>query len=108
MCIFEADELTENDNKIFNPKGMLFINISNLKEESTLFDEIKKLINIVFDTTPQTYKVSKDQFKFVLTSDDGNNPKLNCIVHGSCKNINNESLLQILSRDNFINEIYTK
>ena len=108
MCIFEADELTENDNKIFNPKGMLLLNISDIKEETTLFDEIKQLINIVYDSTPQIYKVSTDQFKFTLTSDGGNNPKLNCIVHGNYKNTTEESLLLILTRDNFVNEIYTK
>lgn len=113
ICIFEADEIEENDKTTFNPKGMLFINISNINENS-IFDKIKKeLINIVY----RNNGVGKNEFKFTLTSDNGNNPKINCIVHECYKQIGeksdelngtNESLFSILSRDNFVNEIYTK
>ena len=114
ICIFEADEIEieENDNKTFDPKGMLFINISNINENS-IFDKINELINIVYCNKG----VGKNEFKFTLTSDNGKNYKINCFVHECYKRIEkksdelngvSESLFSILSRDNFVNEYYTK
>lgn len=112
MCIFEADEINVNDDITFDPKGMLFINISNINENS-IFDKIKEILNIVYCKS-----VSKNEFKFTLTSDNGNDYKINCFVHECYKktnrkksdklNIASESLYSILSRDNFVNEYYTK
>jgi hypothetical protein len=111
MCIFEADKI--NETEVFDPKGMLFINISNINENS-ISDKIKNLINIVYRNKGE--KVNKNEFIFTLTSND-NNPIINCVVHECYKQIeekteesNNasESLSTILSRDNFVNEYYTK
>ena len=115
MCIFEADKINETDEtEVFDPKGMLFINISNINENS-IFDKIKNLINIVYLNKGED--ISKNEFKFTLTSNNSNNPIINCVVHECYKQIEekseksnntNESLSTILSRDNFVNEIYTK
>ena len=114
MCIFESDEINVNDDITFDPKGMLFINISNIND-NTVIENIKDLIKI--DYRNKGDRVSKNEFKFTLASDNGKNPKINCIVHECYKQIEkksdelngaSESLFSILSRDNFVNEYYTK
>jgi hypothetical protein len=95
MCIFGED---------FN--NVLFINLSgannNINENPSL-EKIKSLINLV---TKNSKKIKKDiPYSFSFTyNGDATEPKINCWLHSEA--IQEESL--ILSRDNFINEYYTK
>lgn len=107
MCIFHVEKNT--------PMGMLFINISNLKDYTNIFDTFKDLIYI--DTTDTS---SKKDFKYTVMLDSDGNPKIKCNLHMShlsydtnvnIKNMRKEKRKRkskILSRDNFVNEIYTK
>ena len=118
MCIFHV----END----TPKGILFINISNIRnaEINTIFEDL-----IYIDTTDTS---SKKGFKYTVILDDKGEPKIKCNLHKSYlsddinsaiqkirydkrqekKNQKEQSITKneskILSRDNFVNEIYSK
>lgn len=107
MCIFHVEENT--------PMGMLFINISNLKDYTNIFETFEKLIYIDPNDTS-----SKKDFKYTVILDNDGNPKIKCNLHMShlsydtnvnIKNMRKEKRKRkstILSRDNFVNEIYTK
>lgn len=129
MCIFNV----END----TPKGILFINISNVGNEeitpdskNAKIDKIKTAFEklIYIDTTDTS---SKKDFKYTVIL-DGDIPKIKCNLHKSYlsddinsniqkirhdrrikKKEQKEQLItknesKILSRDNFVNEYYTK
>lgn len=111
LCIFNEEKGI--------PVGILFINISNItnedinpKSESTILKTFKNLIVIDSDNISP----NKD-FSYTLTLNDKGNPILKCSLYKNYltdniindiieKNQKNES--KILSRDNFVNEIYTK
>jgi len=127
MCIFHV----END----TPKGILFINISNVGNVEITSDsknpKIEKISEtfkelIYIDTTDTS---SKKDFKYTVIL-DGDKPKIKCNLHKShlsddinsnIKDIRDKRRIEkkkeqlitkneskILSRDNFINEYYTK
>jgi hypothetical protein len=69
MCIFHVEENT--------PMGMLFINISNLKDYTNIFETFEKLIYI--DTTDTS---SKKDFKYTVMLNN-KKPKIKCNLHMS-------------------------
>ena len=95
MCIFGED---------FN--NVLFINLSgansNINENPSL-EKIKSLINLVNKNSKKIKKDIPYSFSFTYNG-DATEPKINCWLHSEV--IQEESL--ILSRDNFVNEYYTK
>lgn len=105
FCIF-----CEDNNKV--PIGMLFINVSDIKDEDlTITETFKKLISIDMGKK-LTANSSKNKFKYSLICENGE-PKIKCILpeHYFNKNIQDikkNEYFEILSRDNFVNEIYTK
>lgn len=109
ICIFG-----KTINKEKSPKDVLFINLTNVKDNdiiidnnTSLFQEIFNLIdidNIEEYTIGRNGKRKKDiSHSFTFTYNGGKEPKINCRLQSE---IVDESL--ILSRDNFVNEIYTK
>lgn len=129
MCIFHV----END----TPKGILFINISNIGNVEITPDSKNPKIEKIFETFEELIYIditdtsSKKDFKYTVIL-DGDKPKLKCNLHYShlsddinsnIKEIRNNRRIEkkkqkeqlitkneskILSRDNFVNEIYTK
>ena len=129
MCIFHV----END----TPKGILFINISNIGNEEITSDSKKAKIEKIFKTIEDLIYIditdtsSKKDFKYTVIL-DGDKPKIKCNLHKSYlsddinsniqkirhdrrieKKKQKEQLItknesKILSRDNFVNEYYTK
>lgn len=129
MCIFHV----END----TPKGILFINISNIGNEEITSDSKKAKIEKIFKTFEDLIYIditdtsSKKDFKYTVIL-DGDKPKIKCNLHKSYlsddinsniqkirhdrrieKKKQKEQLItknesKILSRDNFVNEYYTK
>lgn len=116
LCIFQDDEKTPP-----KPTNMLFINCNNANEETqnneTQLENIIEIIipekrqkNYKWDglTPPQT-----DGFKLKLTYEN-NSPKIKCVFQKSIYKRFFPDLMKeceestILSRDNFVNEIYTK
>jgi hypothetical protein len=129
MCIFHV----END----TPKGILFINISNVGNVEITSDsknpKIKKISetfeDLIYIDTNDTS--SKKDFKYTVIL-DGDKPKIKCNLHKShlsddinskIKDIRHKRRIEkkkqkeqlitkneskILTRDNFVNEIYTK
>ena len=110
ICIFGK---TVNSKE--SPKDVLFINLSNINDNdidinnnTSLFQEIFNLIdidNIDKYTKGRNEKTKKDishSFSFTYNRTDDED-KINCILKSEYVE---ESL--ILSRDNFINEYYTK
>lgn len=100
MCFF----YTEGEKPNETPINALFINISNLVQDdlkvgSKVFNNLKELIDI------SNEQIKDNDFTFTYNGDD-KNPKLICKVNK--KYHIHESKTTILSRDNFINEIYTK
>lgn len=101
MCIF-------CENSDGSPKGMLSINVSGVKSKddikpeknSHIFEQFKTLIEI----SDETSKTNDLIFTF---NGDKDNPKIICKLHKKFLNIA-ESNSIILSRDNFINEYFTK
>ena len=91
---------------------MLFINVSDIKDEDlTITETFKKLISIDMGKK-LTANSSKNKFKYSLICENGE-PKIKCILpeHYFNKNIQDikkNEYFEILSRDNFVNEIYTK
>lgn len=130
MCIFHV----END----TPKGILFINISNVGNVEITSDsknpKIKKISetfeDLIYIDTNDTS--SKKDFKYTVILDNDGNPKIKCNLHKShlsddinskIKDIRHKRRIEkkkqkeqlitkneskILTRDNFVNEIYTK
>ena len=85
------------------PISALFINISNLnkndlKVESEIFNNLKELIDISKE------QINDNDFTFTYNGDE-RKPKLICKLN---KKYLTESNSTILSRDNFVNEYYTK
>ena len=130
MCIFHVESDT--------PKGILFINISNIGNAEIAPDsknaKIEKILKtfedlIYIDITDTS---SKKDFKYTVILDGNNKPKIKCNLHKSYLSDDINSNIQkirhdrriekknqkeqedakneskILSRDNFVNEIYTK
>ena len=130
MCIFHV----END----TPKGILFINISNVGNEEITPDSKSAKINKISETFKKLIYIdttdtsSKKGFKYTVILDDKGEPKIKCNLHKSYlsddinsaiqkirydkrqekKNQKEQSITKneskILSRDNFVNEYYTK
>lgn len=106
MCIFDVVDIKPKDKE---PKGMLFINISNIgdtKENDIdklyLFKVLRNMISIVESDN----NVPRDGYDFKYNiKKEGEKIKIECILN---ERFLNESNSIILSRDNFINEIYTK
>ena len=117
MCIF-------NEDNNGNPLGILFINISNIEDND--LDLLTTFTNLIYIDATDTS--SKKDFKYTVIVDE-NKPRIKCNLHKSYlsddinsniqkirrdkriekktqKTVNNES--KILSRDNFVNEIYIK
>ena len=95
MCIFGED---------FN--NVIFINLTNAKDninENPTLEKIKSYINLVDKKSRKLKKDIPYSFSFTYNG-DATEPKINCWLHSEAIQ---EELL-ILSRDNFINEIYTK
>lgn len=125
MCIFHV----END----TPKGILFINISNVGNVEITSDSKNPKIEKISETFKELIYIdtndtsSKKDFKYTVIL-DGDKPKIKCNLHKShlsddinsnIKKIRHDRRKQkeqsitkneskILSRENFINEIYTK
>lgn len=129
MCIFHV----END----TPKGILFINISNIGNAEITPDSKNPKIEKIFETFKELIYIditdtsSKKDFNYTVIL-DGDKPKLKCNLHYShlsddinsnIKEIRNNRRIEkkkqkeqlitkneskILSRDNFVNEYYTK
>jgi hypothetical protein len=129
MCIFNV----END----TPKGILFINISNIGNAEITSDSKKAEVNKLFNAFKELIHIdtadtsSKKDFKYTVTM-DGDKPQIKCNLHKSYLSDDINSNIQkirhdrriekkmqkeqedakneskILSRDNFVNEIYTK
>jgi hypothetical protein len=130
MCIFHVEDDT--------PKGILFINISNVGNEEITPDSKKAKINKISETFEKLIYIdttdtsSKKGFKYTVILDNNGEPKIKCNLHKSYlsddinsaikkirydkrqekKNQKEQSITKneskILSRDNFVNEIYTK
>ena len=106
MCIFVVEDINP-DRK--TPKGMVFINISNIggtKDENIhnldIFEPLKDIITISYSNNVR----DGYDFKYNAKCDDNGKIEIECILDQKY-NIQ-ESKSQILSRDNFVNEIYTK
>ena len=129
MCIFHV----END----TPKGILFINISNIGNAEITTDSKSAKIEKILKTFKELIYIditdtsSKKDFKYTVIL-DGDKPKIKCNLHKSYlsddinsniqkirhdrrieKKKQKEQLItknesKILSRDNFVNEYYTK
>lgn len=129
MCIFHV----END----TPKGILFINISNIGNAEITPDSKSAKIEKILKTFEELIYIditdtsSKKDFKYTVIL-DGDKPKIKCNLHKSYlsddiisniqkirhdrrieKKKQKEELItknesKILSRDNFVNEYYTK
>lgn len=99
MCFF----YTEGEKPNETPISALFINLSNLSKDDL------KVGSKIFDTLKELIDISKEQIKdndFTFTyNGDERKPKLICKLN---KKYLIESKSTILSRDNFVNEIYTK
>ena len=100
MCIF-------CENSDGDPKGMLCVNVSGVKSEdikpennTPLFQTFKNLIYI-------SDEPSKNNDMIFTFNGDKENPQIICKLHKKIRNLT-ESKSSILSRDNFVNEIYTK
>lgn len=105
MCIFYVDNET--------PKGILFINISNIdiSKDIPTYDEIKenKKISQVFTTFKNLINiVDGKSYNKSFQYEIGENYEINCKLNASFYKDNNIKESTILSRDNFVNEIYTK
>ena len=106
MCIFDVVDIKPKDKE---PKGMLFINISNIgdtKENDIdklyLFKVLRNMISIVESDN----NVPRDGYDFKYNiKKEGEKIKIECILN---ERFLNESNSIILSRDNFVNEYYTK
>ena len=129
MCIFHVEDDT--------PKGILFINISNIGNEEITPDSKSAKIEKIFKTFEDLIYIditdtsSKKDFKYTVIL-DGDKPKIKCNLHKSYlsddinsniqkirhdrrieKRKKKEQLItknesKILSRDNFVSEYYTK
>lgn len=129
ICIFHV----END----TPKGILFINISNIGNAEITTDSKSAKIEKILKTFKELIYIditdtsSKKDFKYTVIL-DGDKPKIKCNLHKSYlsddinsniqkirhdrrieKKKQKEQLItknesKILSRDNFVNEYYTK
>lgn len=130
MCIFHVEDDT--------PKGILFINISNIGNVEITPDSKSAKIEKILKTFEELIYIditdtsSKKDFKYTVILDGDNKPKIKCNLHKShlSDDINSniqkirhdrriekkkqkEQLItknesKILSRDNFVNEYYTK
>lgn len=99
MCFFYTEGKKPNE----TPISALFINISNLDKDdlkvgSKIFDNLKELIDISKE------QIKDNDFTFTYNGDEIN-PKLICKLN---KKYLTESNSTILSRDNFVNEYFTK
>ena len=116
MCIF-GENNGEND----IPNDVLFINLSNIKEYEIepdsyekLFDKFDKIFNLIKIDTIDTYTISRNgkykkdvahAFTFTYTHKN-NKDSIICKLKSESIPIQEKSL--ILSRDNFVNEYFTK
>lgn len=104
MCIFSNEDNIQD-------KNILFINTSNIKFEdieddsNALYLKFLKLIEI--NENDLDKKPSNEGFYFTLSKNKNNELKIICTPN---KDFHPNSLKEhkVLSRDNFINEIYTK
>jgi hypothetical protein len=116
MCIFGKNN-GEND----IPNDVLFINLSNIKDYEIkpdsyekLFDKFGKVLNIIEIDNIDTYTIGRNgkhkkdiahAFTFTYIREN-NKDSIICKLKSESIPIQEKSL--ILSRDNFINEYYTK
>jgi hypothetical protein len=114
MCIFG-----KTANKEGSPEDILFINLSNITDSDIKINSdsnndeslFKVISNIIYIDNIDNYMTGRnnkqkedisDSFYFTYEYNE-NEPKINCRLMS--KIINEQT---ILSRDNFVNEIYTK
>jgi hypothetical protein len=117
ICIFQDD--AQSGEKV--PTNMLFINCSNYVNEKAQLEDIKDIIEIVIPgKRRKNYKwevgfnpPQNDGFRLKLTSEN-NKPIIKCVLQKSIYTQLFPNLVMeceestILSRDNFVNEYYTK
>lgn len=104
MCIFSNEDNIQD-------KNILFINTSNIKFEdiedgsNALYLKFLKLIEI--NENDLDKKPSNEGFYFTLSKNKNNELKIICTPN---KDFHPNSFKEhkVLSRDNFVNEIYTK
>lgn len=114
ICIFQDD--SQSGEKV--PTNMLFINCSNYVNEKTRLEDIIEII--IPEKRRKNYKwedgltpPQNDGFRLKLTSENGK-PIIKCVFQKSIYNQIFPNLMleckesTILSRDNFVNEYYTK